>query len=167
MRRNFRALILISIIVIVSIVILGIQKIDMNGFERGGDTILGLSLGLDLQGGSHLVYQASLSDSETGEQIAVSDEQMESLVKTIERRINSSGLGEPIIQILGKDRLLIQLPGVRDPGRAKSLIGETARLEFKHRITRVEPEEITEITNKDITSIKADDWRADGKLVSL
>ena len=55
MRRNFRALILISIIVIVSIVILGIQKIDMNGFERGGDTILGLSLGLDLQGGSHLV----------------------------------------------------------------------------------------------------------------
>ena len=107
----------------------------MNGFERGGDTILGLSLGLDLQGGSHLVYQASLSDSETGEQIAVSDEQMESLVKTIERRINSSGLGEPIIQILGKDRLLIQLPGVRDPGRAKSLIGETARLEFKHRIT--------------------------------
>ena len=138
----------------------------MNGFERGGDTLLGLSLGLDLQGGSHLVYQAALLDPETNQPISVSDEQMESLVKTIERRINSSGLGEPIIQILGNDRLLIQLPGIRDPGRAKTLIGETARLEFKHRITRVDPEVIKEITLEDVISVKADDWRADGKIVS-
>ena len=138
----------------------------MNGFERGGDTLLGLSLGLDLQGGSHLVYQAALLDPETNQPVSVSDEQMESLVKTIERRINSSGLGEPIIQILGNDRLLIQLPGIRDPGRAKTLIGETARLEFKHRITRVDPEVIEEITLEDVISVKADDWRADGKIVS-
>ena len=166
MRRNFRTLILILIIVIISVTTLGIQKIDMNGFERGGDTLLGLSLGLDLQGGSHLVYQAALLDPETNQPISVSDEQMESLVKTIERRINSSGLGEPIIQILGNDRLLIQLPGIRDPGRAKTLIGETARLEFKHRITRVDPEVIEEITLEDVISVKADDWRADGKIVS-
>ena len=81
----------------------------MNGFERGGDTLLGLSLGLDLQGGSHLVYQAALLDPETNQPISVSDEQMESLVKTIERRINSSGLGEPIIQILGNDLSLIHI----------------------------------------------------------
>ena len=166
MRRNFRTLILILIIVIISVTTLGVQKIDMNGFERGGDTLLGLSLGLDLQGGSHLVYQAALLDPETNQPVSVSDEQMESLVKTIERRINSSGLGEPIIQILGNDRLLIQLPGIRDPGRAKTLIGETARLEFKHRITRVDPEVIEEITLEDVISVKADDWRADGKIVS-
>lgn len=166
MRRNFRALILVSIIVIVSVLALSVQKININEFERGGDALLGLNLGLDLQGGSHLVYQASLQDPETGEPITVSSEQMDSLVKTIERRINSSGLGEPIIQILGDDRLLIQLPGIRDPGRAKSLIGETARLEFKHRITKVDPEPIEGILSQDIISVKADDWRADGKLVS-
>jgi protein-export membrane protein SecD len=42
-------------------------------------------------------------------------------------------LGEPVIQLLGEDRLLVQLPGVSDPARAKTIIGETARLEFKHR----------------------------------
>lgn len=166
MRRNFRALILIAILVILSATALGVQKISVNGFERGGDTLLGLSLGLDLQGGSHLVYQASLKDPETGSPVSVSVDQMESLVKTIERRINSSGLGEPIIQILGNDRLLIQLPGITDSGRAKSLIGETARLEFKHRVTKVDPVLIDTITAQDIISVKADDWRADGKLVS-
>jgi len=152
--------------VILSATALGVQKISVNGFERGGDTLLGLSLGLDLQGGSHLVYQASLKDPETGSPVSVSVDQMESLVKTIERRINSSGLGEPIIQILGNDRLLIQLPGITDSGRAKSLIGETARLEFKHRVTKVDPVLIDTITAQDIISVKADDWRADGKLVS-
>ena len=88
MRRNFRALILVSIIVIVSVLALSVQKININEFERGGDALLGLNLGLDLQGGSHLVYQASLQDPETGEPITVSSEQMDSLVKTIERRIN-------------------------------------------------------------------------------
>lgn len=151
---------------ILSATALGVQKISVNGFERGGDTLLGLSLGLDLQGGSHLVYQASLKDPETGSPVSVSVDQMESLVKTIERRINSSGLGEPIIQILGNDRLLIQLPGITDSGRAKSLIGETARLEFKHRVTKVDPVLIDTITAQDIISVKADDWRADGKLVS-
>ena len=132
-------LIVIALIVAVCGTILGIQKIEFRQFERGGDTPLGLSLGLDLQGGSHLVYEAALRDQQTGEPIEVSEDQMHSLVKTIERRINSSGLGEPIIQILGNDRLLIQLPGVRDPGRAKTLIGETARLEFKHRKISVDP----------------------------
>ena len=84
MRRNFRALILVSIIVIISVFALSVQKININDFERGGDTLLGLNLGLDLQGGSHLVYQASLQDPETGELITVSSEQMDSLVKTIE-----------------------------------------------------------------------------------
>ena len=57
---------------------------------------------------------------------------MNGLKKTIERRINASGLGEPIIQILGEDRLLVQLPGINDLERARKLIGETALLEFKH-----------------------------------
>ena len=58
MRRNARILIIIAIITAICGTILGVQKINLNNFERGSDNILGLSLGLDLQGGSHLIYQA-------------------------------------------------------------------------------------------------------------
>ena len=154
-------------IILVCAATLGIKEIEYNQFVRGGDTPLGLSLGLDLQGGSHLVYEAALRDSETGELMEVTDDQMQSLVRTIERRINSSGLGEPIIQILGNNRLLVQLPGIRDPGRAKTLIGETARLEFKHRVIDVDPIPLDQITSSDISSITADDLRpSDSKLLS-
>ena len=167
MRRNARVLIVIALIILVCVAALGIKEIEYNQFVRGGDTPLGLSLGLDLQGGSHLVYEAALRDSETGELMEVTDDQMQSLVRTIERRINSSGLGEPIIQILGNDRLLVQLPGIRDPGRAKTLIGETARLEFKHRVIDVDPIPLDQITSSDISSITADDLRpSDSKLLS-
>ena len=167
MRRNARVLIVIALIILVCAATLGIKEIEYNQFVRGGDTPLGLSLGLDLQGGSHLVYEAALRDSETGELMEVTDDQMQSLVRTIERRINSSGLGEPKIQILGNDRLLVQLPGIRDPGRAKTLIGETARLEFKHRVIDVDPIPLDQITSSDISAITADDLRpSDSKLLS-
>ena len=167
MRRNARVLIVIALIILVCAATLGIKEIEYNQFVRGGDTPLGLSLGLDLQGGSHLVYEAALRDAETDELMEVTDDQMQSLVRTIERRINSSGLGEPIIQILGNNRLLVQLPGIRDPGRAKTLIGETARLEFKHRVIDVDPIPLDQITSSDISSITADDLRpSDSKLLS-
>ena len=164
MRRNARILIIIAIITVICGTTLGVQKINLNNFERGSDNILGLSLGLDLQGGSHLIYQAL--NPETGSSEGITSDQMESLSKTIERRINSSGLGEPIIQIFGEDRLLIQLPGIKDPGRAKALIGETARLEFKHRTTDVVPKPITSILPEDVIAITADGFSVDKTLQS-
>jgi len=166
LRRNARVLVTIAIIVAVCGTVLGIQEIELRQFHRGGDTPLGLSLGLDLQGGSHLVYRAVLTDSETGAELDVSENQMQSLSRTIERRINSSGLGEPIIQILGNNRLLIQLPGIRDPGRAKTLIGETARLEFKHRYLDTDPIKLESFQPEDIVSITAEDVNSDGKIIS-
>ena len=65
-------------------------------------------MGLDLQGGSHLVYQADIRD-ENGQSVAPNSDQMQSLKMTIERRVNSSGLGEPIIQLLGYNRLFVLL----------------------------------------------------------
>ena len=155
MGRYGRIVIIIAIIVALAGGILGFQKISLGEFERGGDTPLGLSLGLDLQGGGHLVYQANLTDPETGAVLEVSEDQMESLKRAIERRVNSAGLGEPIIQILGDDRLLVQLPGVTDLQRAKDLIGETARLEFKRRELNV-PREADEITTDDVLSVTVD-----------
>ncbi len=155
MGRYGRTVILIAVIVVVAGLALGFQTFSIAEFERGNpDTPLGLSLGLDLQGGGHLVYQASLTDPDTGEAVAVTEDQMESLKRIIERRVNSSGLGEPIIQILGEDRLLAQLPGVSDLDRAKSIIGETARLEFKRRELNV-PRELAEFTD-DVISVTVD-----------
>ena len=157
MRRNARALISILLLVVGAGLLLGFQTINLGGFQRGSDTFLGLSLGLDLQGGSHLVYRAEPIAEDGGEPQPPNADDMESLKRIIERRVNSSGLGEPIIQILGDDRLLIQLPGVGDPERAESIIGETARLEFKHR--RISPPRnlATEgvITDEDVVSVSA------------
>ena len=160
MRRNARALIVVLLLVVAAGLFLGFQRVEIGPFARGDDaTLLGLSLGLDLQGGSHLVYQAQpISDDENAAPRAPNAEDMTSLQRIIERRVNSSGLGEPIIQILGDDRLLIQLPGVREPERAKTIIGETARLEFKHRRIRPPRNLATEgiVTDADIVGVAAE-----------
>ena len=151
MRRYARTLIVIAVLVTLASLVLGFQTIDLAGFQRGDDdTPLGLKLGLDLQGGFHLEYQAALTDPETGQSLDPTPDQMTHLRNTIEQRVNASGLGEPIIQIVGDDRLLIQLPGVGDPSRAKSLIGETARLEVKHRKFGVDLGEIPGPSSDDI-----------------
>lgn len=203
----WRILVIIAVIG-VSAYSLTFQNIDIrvleNRFERGSDAILGMRLGLDLQGGSHLVYQARglkeltitfeqpvsdleavtdvfndigsteasvrqgsednvvivrvntinpaiLDDQEIirdalGEQIALVDtitiqdiaanpttDQMEGVLDTIARRINPFGVTEPVIQLMDNNRVLVQLPGVRDVEEVKRLIGQTARLEFKER----------------------------------
>ncbi len=155
MRRYARSLILIAVLLIVAVAVLAVQKISFGGFERGGDTVLGLSLGLDLQGGIHLVYQVEdVVDPVTGLVTSPDSDDMEGLKRIIERRVNSSGLGEPIIQILGQDRLLVQLPGVSDPGRAKEIIGETALLEFMHRRLDV-PVKLEQFVPADVVSLTA------------
>ncbi len=156
MGRYGRTVIIIAVVVVAAGLILGFQTISVGDFQRGSDnTLLGLSLGLDLQGGVHLVYQANLTDPVTDAPIEVTQDQMEALKLNIERRVNSSGLGEPIIQILGSDRLLIQLPGVGDPDRAKRIIGETAQLEFKRRTFNVS-RDLDDITSADIAGVSVD-----------
>ena len=160
MRRNARALVSITLLVVLASLLLGFQTFSIGGTRIGDDTPLGLKLGLDLQGGSHLVYQAQpVVDTLTGEERAPNRDDLEGIQRIILRRINASGLGEPKIQLLGEDRLLIQLPGIQDPGRAKALIGETARLEFKHRRFNVRRDLEQEgiIVPADIVSVKAGD----------
>ena len=155
MRRYARTVAIVVVLVVLAGLILGFQRIQIGGFERGGDTVLGLSLGLDLQGGSYLVYEAEEIDPVTGEGRVPSPDEMAALKRAIERRVNASGLGLPIIQILGENRLLIQLPGISDIERAESIIGETARLVFMHReygVTR----DLTELEDDDVLSIEAD-----------
>ncbi len=86
-----------------------------------------LNLGLDLQGGAHLVYEVKTEGLPADQKLDAVDRAIE----TIRNRIDQIGVAEPIVQKQGTDRVLVQLPGVLDPERAKDLVGRTARLEFK------------------------------------
>lgn len=95
-------------------------------------------LGLDLQGGVSLVYQADLSE------VSEKSEAMEALRDVIERRINLFGVSEPVVQIQGENRLVIELPGVTDVEQAIKMIGETPYLEFDEQRTEEETKQITD-----------------------
>ncbi|MBM4443771.1 MAG: protein translocase subunit SecD [Chloroflexi bacterium] len=89
---------------------------------------LGLRLGLDLKGGTHLVYRGQFSDNVSDDE---KDFKMDGAAKSIESRINRYGVVEPVIQRQGVERIVIQLPGITDLDEARSLIEETAFLEFR------------------------------------
>lgn len=84
-------------------------------------------LGLDLQGGSHLVYQANFKD------VAPSDQAdaLTAIRDTIERRVNSFGVSEPLVEVSGKDQIIVELPGIKDINDAINQIGQTPTLEFR------------------------------------
>ena len=88
--------------------------------------------GLDLQGGTHVVLQAV----DTPE-LKVDDDAVNRSVKVIERRVNELGLTEPVIQRQGKDRIIVELPGVKDPEKAIAMLGRTAMLQFKDESGKV------------------------------
>lgn len=82
--------------------------------------------GLDLQGGTHIVMQA-----EDTEQNKVTPEAIVQVINIMQKRVNEMGLTEPIIQREGARRIIIELPGEKDPKKAIETIGKTAVLEFK------------------------------------
>ncbi|HXV27012.1 MAG TPA: protein translocase subunit SecD [Candidatus Paceibacterota bacterium] len=93
-------------------------------------------LGLDLVGGVHLVYEADLSDLQGIE----SGDAMEGVRDVIERRVDFFGVSEPVIQISGENRLIVDLAGITDVDEAIRLIGETPFLEFREQ-SGEEPQE--------------------------
>ncbi len=91
---------------------------------------LEFKLGLDLQGGTHLVYEADTSKIPAADR----DSAIQATRINIENRINSLGVSEPLIQTskVGNNyRLIIELPGVKDVTQAIDTIGETAQLDFR------------------------------------
>ncbi|MGM0381344.1 MAG: protein translocase subunit SecD [bacterium] len=98
-----------------------------------------LYLGLDLQGGMYLVYRVDedrlppdLSESEAARQA----------LEIINRRVDQFGVREPDIQLTGRNRIIVALPGISDPGRAKEVIGRMALLEFKLLGEEINTEEV-------------------------
>ncbi|PIZ27527.1 protein translocase subunit SecD [Candidatus Berkelbacteria bacterium CG_4_10_14_0_8_um_filter_42_34] len=86
-------------------------------------------LGLDLQGGTELIYQADLSKSDN------KSKDLTNLMNIFRQRIDRLGVAEPVIQQQGSDQVLIQLPGVKDIGQAIATIGQTYELVFMTQAT--------------------------------
>jgi preprotein translocase subunit SecD len=112
--------------------------------------------GLDLQGGTHVVLQAV----DTPE-FKVDDDAVNRSVKIIERRVNELGLTEPVIQRQGKDRIIVELPGVKDPEKAIGMLGRTALLEFKDMSGK------TVMTGSDLKDAKAQIAQNNQAVVSM
>ncbi|MEW6609139.1 MAG: protein translocase subunit SecD [bacterium] len=87
-----------------------------------------IKLGLDLQGGMHLVLEVDTAKLPPGSDPS---DAVDRALEIIRNRVDKFGVSEPIIQKEGKDRIVVQLPGLKDPRRAKNLIGSTALLEFR------------------------------------
>jgi preprotein translocase subunit SecD len=84
-------------------------------------------LGLDLQGGSQLTIQVK----PTKDIPQITSRELEAVQKVVEGRVNGLGVSEPVVQTVGNDQLLVQLPGVNDPQQAERVLGGTAQLDFR------------------------------------
>jgi len=87
-----------------------------------------IKLGLDLRGGVMLLLQARIPPATSPQDAG---DILDRIVTILDNRVNQLGLVEPVITKTGNDRVLVELPGTIDPEQAKSLVGQTALLEFK------------------------------------
>ena len=113
--------VLVVILAIFAFALWALLPVEGERFGRQG-----IRLGLDLQGGIHMVYQADLSEVEPGKEA----EAISGAIAVIKKRVDVLGVTEPVIQKQGEDRILVELPGVSEAGKAKAYIGQTALLEF-------------------------------------
>jgi len=125
--RKGSVYLLIFILALFGFALWSVVPLDRNVFGREG-----LRLGLDLAGGSYLVYQADVSDIEAGNR----DEIMNGVKGVIERRINALGITESTVQIQkheGEYNIVIQIPGIADIEKAKEMVGLFTLLEFREQ----------------------------------
>lgn len=124
-------------------------------------------LGLDLQGGSHLVYEADLSQISDGDKTSA----LEGVRDVIERRVNVFGVSEPLVQTSisgGKYWVIVELAGIKDVNEAIKMIGETPLLEFKEQAQELRALTDEEKASMDSFNAEAEKKATDalGKLIS-
>jgi len=103
--------------------------------EANPGSVYRFKLGLDLAGGTELVYKADMSETPSGERA----DALSALQGVIERRVNLFGVAEPFVQTerasalsgTSEDRLIVDLPGVTDIKAAVAALGETPTLDFR------------------------------------
>ena len=114
-----------------------LAKIGMGGLSKG------FTLGLDLKGGVHLLYEADMSAIPEAERMSA----LEGVRDVIERRANALGVAESRVETTvagGHYRVIVELPGLQDASAAMQLIGETPVLEFKTPTAEIQTEPTVE-----------------------
>lgn len=118
-RRN--NLVLIILLIVFALAMLVVIPIDKGILGQKGTR-----LGLDLQGGIHVVYQADMSKVAPGGQ----KEALQGVVDVLTNRVNPLGVTEPVIYIQGTDRIVVELPGLNITDKEKENLSRVALLEF-------------------------------------
>ena len=124
---RFKGIIILSICLVISLLAIFINPIKLGSWERGNnDNFLGMVLGLDLRGGTHLVYSIT---SSTGEEPTVDD--AEGVRQIIDKRVNEFGVSEANVQLLGTppNKILVQIPSQSGDQIAFSYSSEDPDLE--------------------------------------
>jgi preprotein translocase subunit SecD len=98
-------------------------------YQNQQETGSPIKLGLDLQGGMHLVLE--IDDPEDILSMEDKSDAIDRSERVLRNRVDELGVEEPLIQKVGQDRLIVELAGITDEARAKEIIGTTALLEFK------------------------------------
>jgi protein-export membrane protein SecD len=122
------SLLLMGFFLVDTVIYYSKSQTDRETYAKTNPTIFKriVNLGLDLQGGMRLVLEIDRSRIEKEQQKKILDR----AYTVIENRINKLGVAEPTIQKQGQDRIIVELPGLKDEKRAKDIIGQTAQLEF-------------------------------------
>lgn len=118
-RRN--TLISLGVLIVFTLALLVVFPL-----ERGTLGKKGIRLGLDLQGGTHILYQADMSSVAAGDQKTA----LEGAKAILENRINPLGVTEPLVQSQGTDRIIVELPGINLTDKEKESLSRVALLEF-------------------------------------
>jgi len=146
MRRNFW---IGFILILTTISIAAYASLPSTNKLLGKD--IKVSQGLDLQGGVRLVYELDLSNTDDSEQQSAID----STRDVIERRVNTTGVAEPVIQpskVGDMHTVIVELPGIDDVQDAVDLIGKTAQLDFREQGSGEEEWIATGLTGKELKS---------------
>jgi preprotein translocase subunit SecD len=117
-------ILLIGVLALVVVFFPGLRLPDSSSAD-GTWRLVETKLGLDLSGGLRVEYQAVPVE---GKEPTAGD--MGILKDIVERRVNSTGVSEPVVTTQGKDRVVVELPGVTDPEAVRKLVGTTGRLDF-------------------------------------
>ncbi|MEE8419173.1 MAG: protein translocase subunit SecD [Dehalococcoidales bacterium] len=116
---------------LIVLIIFGLAAAVVLPIDDGALFSKGVRLGLDLQGGVHIVYQADFSALEPGGE----DDAIEGAMAILQNRINPMGVTEPIIQRQGSDRIVVELPGLDITDKEKEGLSRVAVLEFGVPVT--------------------------------
>ena len=118
--------ILIAVIGVLALIVCFVPGLMLpDSSSPTGSRPIETKLGLDLQGGLRVEYQAQPVNG-----VEPTPADMAILKDIIERRVNSTGVSEPVVVVQGTDRIVVELPGVTDADAVRRLVGQTGRLDF-------------------------------------